>query len=191
MEARLSVIVALALAQVAMGCSRPSNEREISSGEYGKKWPFSVERGILSCENNEVLFTANGTTYGVNGTAKGRGRPGIEAIWKKESIDGRVVVLDRLPEDQRQTIFLLTVACEDSGEREAERRTTDARKQVELSRELSDACKTQLRSQHKLTPDDARQISNEGLAKSWPPLSPRRVNIGPIIDDGLRLCGER
>ena len=61
------------------------NEKIISKRDYGKEWPFTVDQGILKCDNNAVIFISNGRTYGVNGTAKSRGRnqgySDIEDIW--------------------------------------------------------------------------------------------------------------
>jgi hypothetical protein len=33
-------------------------------------WPFTVEEGELACEDQKVTFTAGGTTYGLNDTAR-------------------------------------------------------------------------------------------------------------------------
>ena len=57
----------------------------MTQAEFGNDWPFSVPEGTLRCEGSEgsgsVTFEAGGTVYGSNGTAKGKGLPGIEPIW--------------------------------------------------------------------------------------------------------------
>ena len=62
------------------------NETKISKQEFGNDWPFTVDEGILACKGSggvgEVVFTANGASYAVNGVAKGtkKYRP-IEEVW--------------------------------------------------------------------------------------------------------------
>jgi hypothetical protein len=62
------------------------NETKISKQEFGSDWPFTVDEGILACKGSrgvaEVVFTANGLSYAVNGTAKGakKYRP-VEEVW--------------------------------------------------------------------------------------------------------------
>jgi hypothetical protein len=59
---------------------------EVSRAEFegeGRTWPLTVDRGTLDCEpGNQVIFTADGTIYAVNGTAKGSGEwADIDPIW--------------------------------------------------------------------------------------------------------------
>jgi hypothetical protein len=62
------------------------NEIRIARQDFGNAWPFTVEEGVLSCKGKggvgEVVLTANGTTYALNGVAKGtkKYRP-IDDIW--------------------------------------------------------------------------------------------------------------
>ncbi len=76
-----------------VGCG--SNGIKTTRSEYGDKWPFTVEEGVLSCTDTgrtvgttrmlEVTFTANGVTYGLNGTAKQNSRySNVEAIWAND-----------------------------------------------------------------------------------------------------------
>lgn len=66
----------------------------ISREMLGDEWPFTVESGVLACEGSggagAVTFTADGTTYAVNGTARGQGAGAeIDAIWAADpSIPG-------------------------------------------------------------------------------------------------------
>lgn len=64
-----------------------SGQKIISKEQFGDKWPFTVERGILQCKEGKViLFHANGKVYSVNGKADGlaksRGYHDIREIWK-------------------------------------------------------------------------------------------------------------
>lgn len=58
-----------------------SNVIEIQKIVYREAWPFSVSKGVLSCEKGPiVLFQANGRTYGLNELAVGKGYPKIDQI---------------------------------------------------------------------------------------------------------------
>lgn len=60
-------------------------EGRITSANYGDEWPFTVAEGTLRCEGSDgvgaVTFEADGTVYGLNGTAKSRGFPEFDPIW--------------------------------------------------------------------------------------------------------------
>ena len=57
--------------------------KHISAEDFGDSWPFTVSEGMLSCTRGSIVtFTAYGTQYAVNGTAKSRGYANIEPIWK-------------------------------------------------------------------------------------------------------------
>jgi hypothetical protein len=49
----------------------------------GKKWPLTVDSGTLACEpGSRITFTSDGTTYAVNGLAKGDKKwADIDPIW--------------------------------------------------------------------------------------------------------------
>jgi hypothetical protein len=57
------------------GSGLSASEAKITKQEFGDKWPFTVDEGILACKGTssfgEVTFTANGKTYAVNGAARG------------------------------------------------------------------------------------------------------------------------
>jgi hypothetical protein len=71
----------LALAALLLlGCANEASARTkpIDAASYGASWPFTVSKGVLSCQNvtkvpsypqQAVLFTSGGKTYAVNGTA--------------------------------------------------------------------------------------------------------------------------
>lgn len=55
---------------------------EVFAAEYGDKWPFTVDHGVLRCEfPGRVVFRANDTDYAVNGSAQSR-YPKIDPIWR-------------------------------------------------------------------------------------------------------------
>lgn len=55
--------------------------KTISSVDYGKAWPFTVEKGELGCKQNAVFFAVNGQAYAVNGVAQARYQD-ITPIWR-------------------------------------------------------------------------------------------------------------
>ena len=50
------------------------SEVKITKQEFGDKWPFTVDEGVLACKGSggigEVTFRVEGRTYAVNGNAK-------------------------------------------------------------------------------------------------------------------------
>ncbi len=61
--------------------SLAANEVRISRDDYGDAWPFTVEEGVLACVDLKHTFTADGTTYALNGMAIQAGYPEIDEIW--------------------------------------------------------------------------------------------------------------
>lgn len=62
------------------------NELLITQKDYGDKWPFTKEKGILTCKGankvGEVILTVDGVPYAVNGIAKGTKKyQPLEKIW--------------------------------------------------------------------------------------------------------------
>lgn len=56
--------------------------RMITRADFGERWPFTTEEGMLLCNEGSVTFLSNGAVHAVNGTAKDRtGFPGVDAIW--------------------------------------------------------------------------------------------------------------
>lgn len=68
------------------GAALPANSVRLSRADFGKDWPFTVSSGVLTCDDpGAVTFTADGTTYAVNGTASGLDKGAdVKAIWKKD-----------------------------------------------------------------------------------------------------------
>jgi hypothetical protein len=64
-----------------------ANEAHMRRADLGTDWPLTVDEGTVSCEGigerlGEVYFTAEGTTYAVNGLAQGASDgPDIDEIW--------------------------------------------------------------------------------------------------------------
>jgi Protein of unknown function (DUF2511) len=67
----------------------------IARAEFGDAWPFTVDSGVLSCDNGAIIFTSGAVAYGVNGLAKSRGYRRIEEIWNWR--DGIVARMDLTP----------------------------------------------------------------------------------------------
>jgi hypothetical protein len=64
----------------------------VTKADYGEKWPFTVDSGLLRCigPRQEIIFVANGETYALNGTAKSNPKyADIRPIWRDDpSIQG-------------------------------------------------------------------------------------------------------
>jgi hypothetical protein len=55
---------------------------EVKREDYGKDWPFSVEKGVVDCvDRSAAIFKVGDKSYSLNGTAKGRGYASIDSIW--------------------------------------------------------------------------------------------------------------
>jgi hypothetical protein len=79
-----SVLLAVAAgALVGSSSGGGGSAVEVSRSDFGNEWPLTVDSGTLDCdEPGLVTFSANGTTYAVNGLAIGSDRwPDIDAIW--------------------------------------------------------------------------------------------------------------
>ncbi|MEA5257212.1 DUF2511 domain-containing protein [Arcicella aquatica] len=60
------------------------NEIQIKKTDF-KDWPFTVAEGRLWCDDGKILFSAEGTLYGINGAgatfAKSEGGHDLKEIW--------------------------------------------------------------------------------------------------------------
>lgn len=81
-----ALLAVLLAACSSSSSSTPSHQRDISRTDLGDNWPLTVDRGTLECrDGSSVVFTVGGTTYAVNGTAKGAHRYAeIDAIWSAD-----------------------------------------------------------------------------------------------------------
>lgn len=77
--------------------SSSPNERRITQAEFGAKWPFTVDGGLLRCSRfTEVTFASDGHTYALNGTA--RDNPQFEDVLPILAEDPAAVDWPTLPE---------------------------------------------------------------------------------------------
>jgi Protein of unknown function (DUF2511) len=187
-----SIMVALA------GVVVRAADKRITRADYGERWPFTVEEGVLSCAAlgrigttrvTAVYFRVGLTRYAVNGAAKGHADPDVEAIWKTRQPASPKEIVTRLSEARRRAIFSEEYACPRKAEQAASR-ITNVSDQIEAERTFTAKCKQTISVRENLTAKELDRIDNEGSVFGWPPLNglPRAVSIGPIIDDGLKLC---
>lgn len=52
-------------------CGSEPKTLQISAAQYGDKWPLTVDKGTLSCEQPDriVFTTSEGQRFGINGSA--------------------------------------------------------------------------------------------------------------------------
>ena len=191
---------------LSSACTVRPQHRQIEEAEFGDAWPFTVSAGLLSCEGSAVTFEGGGTTYAVNGRARGLGRYAEigPLVRTTQLLDPPADLVTRISEDDRQRVFKEVVACEDNARERAEAAfpETDAShpdfnmdrfdelldKQIDLERQLTNECKSGLQDRHDLQDDELASISAEGVAMNWPPLPQTRMDVSPIINIGLTLC---
>jgi hypothetical protein len=86
----------LALGVAACGDSSDSSgsdepEGHVSAADFGKRWPLTVDEGVLACDGSNgtgaVTFETDGKTYGLNGLAP-QNLPDIDPIWKMDNTTG-------------------------------------------------------------------------------------------------------
>jgi Protein of unknown function (DUF2511) len=85
-------LLVVSLCATAVGCGSTSAQNgssarsiTISKATFHGTWPFTVDAGTLRCEPPQsVVFSANGTDYGVNGSALDAGYKDAKPIWKKD-----------------------------------------------------------------------------------------------------------
>ena len=88
----LAVLAVLTILAVGCGSSAgggggggDASSVQLSADQYGSKWPLTVKEGTLRCEGvQSVVFEANGSSYGVNGSALDQGFKDIHPIWKDD-----------------------------------------------------------------------------------------------------------
>lgn len=60
----------------------------VSRSMLGDDWPFTCEDGVIGCADSDcVVFTTNGVTYAVNGTAREPGKLAAHG-WKDLNTSG-------------------------------------------------------------------------------------------------------
>lgn len=54
----------------------------VSRGDYGDKWPLTIDRGVLRCEGGAITLEASGTMYALNPEAQQRHLGGaLVPVW--------------------------------------------------------------------------------------------------------------
>ncbi len=72
---------------------------------------------------------------------------------------------------------------------EAHNFSREGRELATTAREAGDeACSEALDADYDLAPGEQDRIYDEGGWIGWPPDSPTRISISPLIDAGLELC---
>ena len=145
----------------------PKNEREIDRSEFRFQWPFTKGTGTLACDSGAVVIRTAGVTYGLNEEAAKRGFPSVTPILSQQTIQP-TNPLRRLPQDDRERVFMSAVRCD---------KATDA-----------EGCRSRLADQYRLTTAELDQVLAEGRERHWPPLEPSRMSVAPIVEAGLKLC---
>lgn len=55
----------------------------VTRESLGDSWPLTVDQAHVECLDGRLAVVhANGTTYALNGTAKSRGYPAVDPIWR-------------------------------------------------------------------------------------------------------------
>ena len=143
----------------------PENtQRTIARTEFPRQWPFAVGTGTLGSLDEGVVFRVDGTTYALNDAAAARGFARVEPIRLTQHRTPSNPLV-RLTQNRRMQIFSESSACVDSA-----------------------PCKQRIRALHAISDAELKQVEAEGDERRWPPLSPERVSLSPIIDAGLKLC---
>lgn len=153
----------------------PSRQRTVTRGEFDLRWPLTVGTGTLGCTSGAVLFRSGGVTYALNGAARTRRYAAVGSIQQARS-SAPTNPLKRLDQDERMRIFAAADACERADRASALR---------------LDSCGQRLLRTYALSEPELRQIQAEGQERRWPPLSPARADLTPLVDAGLRLCAAK
>lgn len=152
-----------------------TQQRATSRVGFGWRWPFTPGTGTLGCDAGAVVFRANGASYALNDQARSRGFASVDPIWQTQTSGPRHEPLKRLPQDQRMRIFAESVACggHGAGDQSAN----------------GSPCEQRVRERFGLSDTELEQVEVEGQERLWPPLPPKRMNLEPLVNAGLALCG--
>lgn len=144
-----------------------NQQRAVTRSELRYQWPFTVGAGTLGCVSNAVIFRADGVSYSLNDAAKSRGFPAVDPIWQVQGSGPPSNPLKGIVQDDRMRLFAESASCDGPN-------ATD--------------CKRRLRIKHALSDAEFNQIEVEGRERLWPPLTPKRISLEPLIEAGLKLC---
>jgi hypothetical protein len=151
-----------------------AQQRAVSRADFTWKWPFSIGNGTLGCTDAAVVFRYEGRTYALNDAARSRGFAMVDPIWRWQSGGLPSNPLQKLSQEDRQTVFKQLMACEGDG-------SVDTRAEAAL-------CKKNLAQGRGLTDPDLEQISAEGHERLWSPLKQNRASLAPLVEAGQQLC---
>lgn len=93
MQSRLALLL-LGLLPALAACTPDESFKthEIRRGDYGERWPLTVDAAVLACEPGGVAtVTVDGTTYGLEAADEQKSRPGfrLERILANDSDRGK------------------------------------------------------------------------------------------------------
>jgi hypothetical protein len=140
-----------------------AQQRSVGRSDFRPRWPFTVGVGTLGCTSGAVLFRHGGLTYALNDAAASRGFGSVDPIRVSQS-GPPSNPLGRLKQEHRMQIFAAAAVCG------------------------TQSCAQQLRETHGISEAELKQIDVEGRERFWPPLSPRRMTLEPVVEAGLKLC---
>ena len=95
MKSASQMAAIVAIVMVSAGCA--TSERQdastrvitISRDSFQGEWPFTVDSGTLRCEQPQsVVFSTEGSDYGVNGSAMDAGYQEAQPIWRRATGGG-------------------------------------------------------------------------------------------------------
>jgi len=150
-----------------------TEQRAIDRGELGFRWPFTVGQGTLGCQSGAVVFRSAGVNYGVNDAAKARGYAAPDPIWRFRSEGPPTSPLGRIRQDERERIFRESSRCDE---------------QPAAPGQAVENCRRNVREKYRLTDDELKQVEAEGRERLWPPLSPKHIDLAPLLEAGMKLC---
>ncbi len=142
-----------------------NQQRAVGRNDFPRRWPFTVGTGTLGCVDGALVFRASGVTYALNDAAASRGFASAEPIRLTQHLPPSNP-LTRLTQERRTQIFSQSSACAGSGR-----------------------CRQRVRDAHALSDAELAQVEAEGQERRWPPLTPNRITLAPVIDAGMKLCG--
>lgn len=81
-------LLAMIPLSLALSACEPTTAA-IERSQYGERWPFTVDAGIISCVDGSIIFTHQSKNYAVNGMAINTKRyEKIDEIWADDPNTG-------------------------------------------------------------------------------------------------------
>lgn len=96
MPFKLTIFLCMICAGLGSSCSRAGVL--VTRDSMGESWPLTVDQAHVECLDGRLAVVhANGMTYALNGTAKSRGYPAVDPIWRANpSIPGTKISIGPL-----------------------------------------------------------------------------------------------